>query len=77
MRDLVGTVIYLCSDLRAFTTDQTFNVDGGANSYGSSSNCCGTGSAGVISSAPSFSHELTRGFTGQAELIFRTKDSGG
>ena len=29
--DLVGTVIFLCSDLSAFTTGQTFNVDGGAN----------------------------------------------
>jgi 3-oxoacyl-[acyl-carrier protein] reductase len=29
--DLVGTVVFLCSDLSAFTTGQTFNVDGGAN----------------------------------------------
>jgi NAD(P)-dependent dehydrogenase (short-subunit alcohol dehydrogenase family) len=27
--DLVGTVLFLCSDLSAFTTGQTFNVDGG------------------------------------------------
>ena len=29
--DLVGTVVFLCSDVSAFTTGQTFNVDGGAN----------------------------------------------
>jgi NAD(P)-dependent dehydrogenase (short-subunit alcohol dehydrogenase family) len=29
--DLVGTVVFLCSDMSAFTTGQTFNVDGGAN----------------------------------------------
>jgi 3-oxoacyl-[acyl-carrier protein] reductase len=29
--DLVGTVVFLCSELSAFTTGQTFNVDGGAN----------------------------------------------
>jgi 3-oxoacyl-[acyl-carrier protein] reductase len=29
--DLVGTAVFLCSDLSAFTTGQTFNVDGGAN----------------------------------------------
>jgi 3-oxoacyl-[acyl-carrier protein] reductase len=29
--DLVGTVVFLCSDASAFTTGQTFNVDGGAH----------------------------------------------
>src|SRR5579864_4836009 len=29
--DLVGTVVLLCSELSAFTTGQTFNVDGGAH----------------------------------------------
>jgi len=31
--DLVGTVVFLCSDASAFTTGQTFNVDGGAHFY--------------------------------------------
>jgi NAD(P)-dependent dehydrogenase (short-subunit alcohol dehydrogenase family) len=29
--DLVGTVLYLCSDLSAFVTGQCVNVDGGAS----------------------------------------------
>jgi 3-oxoacyl-[acyl-carrier protein] reductase len=29
--DLVGTVLFLCSDASAFITGQTFNVDGGAH----------------------------------------------
>jgi 3-oxoacyl-[acyl-carrier protein] reductase len=29
--DLVGTVLFLCSDASAFITGQSFNVDGGAN----------------------------------------------
>jgi 3-oxoacyl-[acyl-carrier protein] reductase len=31
--DLVGTVLYLCSDLSAFVTGQTINVDGGATMH--------------------------------------------
>jgi NAD(P)-dependent dehydrogenase (short-subunit alcohol dehydrogenase family) len=31
--DLVGTVVFLCSDASAFITGQTFNVDGGAYLY--------------------------------------------
>lgn len=32
-QDLVGTLLFLCSDASAFTTGQTFNVDGGSNFY--------------------------------------------
>jgi NAD(P)-dependent dehydrogenase (short-subunit alcohol dehydrogenase family) len=31
--DLVGTVVFLCSDSSAFITGQTFNVDGGVYLY--------------------------------------------
>jgi NAD(P)-dependent dehydrogenase (short-subunit alcohol dehydrogenase family) len=31
--DLVGTVVFLCSDASAFITGQTFNVDGGVYLY--------------------------------------------
>jgi len=31
--DLVGTVVFLCSEASAFITGQTFNVDGGAHFY--------------------------------------------